>query len=217
MKTITVNQVGQLTLVNNFGYLTTRELAILAFPNYSAEAGLKLAQRAVMRLKTAGLVLARALPFDGQTNAYVLTRAGADVLSDHHMALWFAHGYDLSMNDLHARRPLIVLLGNLAGNMMLEPVGSRGIGKDYRELGRLKAYDAVLVDSDGMPVFGLVTIQGYNAAAQKRVVSLSGQALPFLIATTNAPRLDRFISARAKASPAMAAEIVALLPPGVVA
>ncbi len=217
MKSITEHQLRQLAFVNNFGYCTTRELAILDYPNHPADAALKLAQKSMARLKAAGLVLPRALPYDGQTNAYVLTRGGADVLCDHHMALWFAHGYDLSMNDLHARRPLMNLLGNLGGQMMLEPVGARGIARDYRELGQLTAYDAVLVDVDGAPIFGLVTIHGYNAAAQKRILSLSGQALPFLIATTNAQRLDRFVSARAKASPLMAAEITALLPPGVVA
>lgn len=217
MKTITDQQLQHLALVNNFGYLTTRELTILAYPNHDSAAGIKLAQRAVTRLKAAGLVLPRALPYDGQTNAYVLTRAGADALCDHHMTLWFAHGYDLTMNDLHTRRPLIDLLGSLAGPMMLEPVGARGIAKNYKELAQLKAYEAVLVDANGNPVFGLVTIHGYNAAAKKRIVALSAMALPFLIVTTNGPRLDRFIAARAEASPSMDAEIITLLPPGVVA
>lgn len=217
MKTITEHQFRHLTLVNNFGYCTTRELAILAYPNHPADAALKLAQKSTARLKAAGLILPRALPYDGQTNAYVLTRAGADVLSDHHMALWFAHGYDLSMNDLHARRPLIDLLGNLAGQLDLEPVGARGIARGYQELEHLKSYDALLLNANGEPVFGLASIHSLNAAAQKRVLSLSGMPLPFLIATTNDMRMERLLAARRKANSAMAAEIAMLLPPGVIA
>lgn len=217
MKTATELQLQLLALVNNFGFLTTREVAILAYPKHQPATAIKAAQKAVARLRADGLLLARALPYDGQTNAYVLTRAAADMLCDHHIALWFGHGYDLSMGDLHARRPLVELLGNLASQLDLEPVGARGIAKDYQELGHLKAYDAVLINANGEPVVGFASIHGYNAAAQKRILSLCARPLPFLIATTNDMRLERLIAARDKANSAMAGEIAMLLPPGVVA
>lgn len=217
MKTATELQLKLLTLVNNFGYLTTREVAILAYPNHQPATAIKAAQKAVARLRTDGLLLARELPYDGQTNAYVVTRAAADLLCDTHFAMWFSHGYDLSMNDLHARRPLIELLGNLAAQLDLEPVGARGISKDYKELGQLTSYDAVLVNANGEPVVGLASIHCYNASAQKRILSLSAKQLPFLIATMNELRLERLLAARDKANSAMAGEIAMLLPPGVVA
>lgn len=217
MKTATEQQIRLLTLINNFGYSSTREVGILAFPNHSPAAGLKTAQKALARLRADGLVLARELPFDGKTNAYVLTRGAADMLCDHHFALWFSHGYDLSMNDLHSRRPMIELLGTLAGAHGLAPVGSRGIAKGYQELGHLKMYDALLVNANGEPVIGVATIHGYNAAAQKRISALAGRQLPFVIATTNPLRLERLVAARDALNPAMAGEVAMLLPNAVVA
>ena len=217
MKTATEQQIQLLTLINNFGYLSTREVGILAYPKHAVSAKLKTAQKAVTRLRADGLVLARELPFDGKTNAYVLTRGAADMLCDHHFALWFSHGYDLTMNDLHSRRPMIELLGTLAGAHDLEPVGSRGIARDYQELGHLRMYDSLLVNANGEPVIGVASIHGYNAAAQKRIAALAVRQLPFVIASTNLLRLERLVAARDKLNPAMAGEVVMLLPNGVVA
>ena len=217
MKTATPTQLQLLTLVSNFGYLTTRELAILAFPLLSKESAIKAAQKSVTRLRADGLVLARELPYDGQTNAYVITRGAADQLCDHHCALWFSHGYDLQMNDLHARRPMVDLLGNLAGQMELEPVGSRGLAWDYQELKAFKVYDAVLVNANGEPAFGVALFHGFNAAATKRIHALAARPLPFLIATTNEPRLQRLIRDRREANPDMSDTLEMLLPTGVVA
>lgn len=217
MKTATAAQLKLLTLISNFGYLTTREVAILAYSQHSKDGAIKAAQKAVTRLRADGLVIARELPYDGQTNAYVITRSAADQLCDAHCALWFSHGYDLQMNDLHARRPMIELLGNLAGQLDLEPVGSRGLAWDYQELKPLKTYDALLVNANHEPVLGVALFHGFNAAATKRIHSLAARPLPFLIATTNEPRLQRLIRDRREANPAMAETIEMLLPAGVVA
>ena len=217
MKTATDTQLKLLTLISNFGYLTTRELAILAYPHHSKDGAIKAAQKALTRLRADGLVMARELPFDGQTNAYVVTRAAADLLCDHHCALWFGHGYDLQMNDLHARRPMIELLGRLAGELDLEPVGARGLAWDYQELKHLKMYDSLLLNANGEPVYGVASFHGFNAAATKRIHSLAARQLPFLIATTNEPRLQRLIKDRREANAEMADTIEMLLPAGVVA
>jgi len=217
MKTATEAQLKLLILISNLGYATTREIAILAFPNHSKESAIKAAQKAVTRLRADGLVLARELPYDGQTNAYVITRSAADQLCDAHCALWFSHGYDLQMNDLHSRRPMVDLLGTLAGQLDLEPVGSRGLAWDYQELKPLKTYDALLVNANHEPVFGLALFHGFNAAATKRIHALAAKPLPFLIATTNEPRLQRLIKDRRAANAEMAETVEMLLPAGVVA
>lgn len=217
MKTGTETQLKLLTLISNFGYLTTRELAILAYPQHSKESAIKAAQKSMTRLRADGLVLTRELPYDGQTNAYVITRSAADQLCDLHCALWFGHGYDIAMNDMHARRPMIDLLGTLAGQLNLEPVGSRGLAWDYKELKHLKVYDALLVNANHEPVCGLALFHGFNAAATKRIHTLAARSLPFLIATTNEPRLARLMRDRSEANPGMAETIEMLLPAGVVA
>lgn len=217
MKTATPAQLLLLTLISNFGYLTTRELAILAYPKHSKESAIKAAQKSMVRLRADGLVLARELPYDGQTNAYVITRAAADQLCDHHCALWFGHGYDIAMNDLHARRPMIDLLGSLAGQLDLEPVGGRGLAWDYQELKHMKVYDALLVNANREPVFGIATFHGFNAAATKRIHALAARPLPFLIATTNEPRLQRLIRDRREASAEMDELVTMMLPAAVVA
>ena len=217
MKTATALQLNVLTLVNNFGYLTTREVGILAYPLHPAPAAIKAAQKVVARLRAEGLLLARELPYDGLTNAYVLTRAAANMLCDHHLSMAFSHGYDITMNDIHVRRPMIELLGSLVGSMGLEPVGSRGLARNYLELGHLKRYDALLVNANGEPVLGVANIHGYNAAAQKRISDLASRQLPFVIATTNPMRLERLVEARNKLSPTMAGELICTLPSGVFA
>jgi hypothetical protein len=217
MKTATEAQLKLLALISNFGYLTTRELAILAYPRHSPNSAIKAAQKSMTRLRADGLVMARELPYDGHTNSYVLSRAAADQLCDHHCALWFGHGYDLQMNDLQTRRPLIDLLGSLAGQLDLEPVGSRGMAWDYQELKHLKVYDALLVNANHEPVYGVALIHGFNGAATKRIRALAARALPFLIATTNEPRLRRLMRERHDAAPEMAETIEMLLPAGVVA
>jgi hypothetical protein len=116
------------------------------------------------------------------------------------------------MNDLHARRPMINLQGVLAGVHGLESVGSRGIAKDYRELGQLMMYDALLLNANGEPVIGVASIHGYNAAAKKRIAALAGRQLPFVTATLNPHRLERLVVALDELNPVMAGELFLMLP-----
>ncbi len=135
MKSLTPQQLHILTLVGTFGYLSTRDVSKLAWPNSESHSAHVMAQASLSRLADLGLVLARDLrerpaakreappPKTGIAKGYVLTKRGAEELNNHWMpeysvydlpedgnaSLWFADGYNLSLKDHVVRAPVIEL------------------------------------------------------------------------------------------------------------
>jgi len=135
MKSLTTQQFKILTLVGTFGYLSTRDVSKLAWPNSEAHSAHVMAQASLSRLADLGLVLARDLrerpaakrelptPKTGIAKGYVLTKRGAEELNNHWMpeywahdlpadanaSFWFADGYNLSLKDHVVRTPVIEL------------------------------------------------------------------------------------------------------------
>lgn len=135
MKSLTTQQLNILTLVGTFGYLSTRDVSKLAWPNSETHSAHVMAQASLSRLSDLGFVLARDLrerpaakrdlpaPKTGIAKGYVLTKRGAEELNNHWMpeywahdlpadgnaSFWFADGYNLSLKDHVARTPVIEL------------------------------------------------------------------------------------------------------------
>lgn len=135
MKPLTEHQLHIATLVGTFGFLSTREIAKLAWPANEPHSAHVMAQTAVKRLVAGGVFLARdprvrpgmkpeeraLLATQGVALAYVLTAKGADILNEHYMddwvltpcadeqasRLWFTDGYDLSLQSHTVRAPVI--------------------------------------------------------------------------------------------------------------
>ena len=139
MRTLTQQQSKILTLVGTFSYLSTKDVAKLAWPHTVTAAAKHsahvMAQASLARLLELGLVLARDLreqyapkrkappPKTGVAKGYVLTKKGAEELNNHWVSewcatdlatdnnpmLWFADGYNLSLKDHIVRAPVIDL------------------------------------------------------------------------------------------------------------
>lgn len=138
MRTFTQQQSKILTLVGTFSYLSTKDVAKLAWPHTVTAAAKHsahvMAQASLARLLKLGLVLARDLrepyapkrkappPKTGVAKGYVLTKKGAEALNNHwetewcatdladnNPMVWFADGYNLSLKDHFVRAPVIEL------------------------------------------------------------------------------------------------------------
>jgi hypothetical protein len=138
MRTLTQQQCKILTLIGTFSYLSTKDVATLAWPHtvtpsakHSAHV---MAQASLVRLLDLGLVLARDLretyapkrkapaPKNGVARGYVLTKKGAEEMNNHWASewcdtdlddnipmLWFADGYNLSLKEHFVRAPVVEL------------------------------------------------------------------------------------------------------------
>jgi hypothetical protein len=139
MRTLTQHQIKILTVLGNFGFLSTKHVAMLAWPHTvtpsATHSAHVMAQASLSRLLELGLVLARDLrepctikrkappPKTGVAKGYVLTKNGAEELNNHWVSewcatdlatdnnpmLWFADGYNLSLKDHFVRAPVIDL------------------------------------------------------------------------------------------------------------
>lgn len=146
MKALTQQQSKILTLIGTFGYLSTKNVAKLAWPHTltpgATHSAHVMAQASLARLLDLGLVLARDLrepgamklkappPKTGVAKGYVLTKKGAeelnnlwevewcatDLAADNNPMLWFADGYNLSLKDHFVRGPVIELCHQMMAN-----------------------------------------------------------------------------------------------------
>jgi hypothetical protein len=210
-----------LCLVGHFGHLTSRELAMLNWPNRSSDSALVTAQVAGKKLAGLGLVLTRKLPYDNLSRVYVLTTKGAAWLNDSYLedwlehdspAVWFADGYSVSLNQWVIRRPLIQLLHEVAAATGLHPVGQRSLGRGFLGMGGLKHFDAVLLDDAGKVVFGVYLAHSATSTSTEYVCKLAKGSTAFLVAADRAPQLQAMLRWRERTSPAMAAYLVEKLP-----
>jgi len=217
-----------LTHIGTFGYLTTREVGMLTWHSITQKSALKSAQSWLTRLRKEGLVLARELPFSGVTHAYVLTRAGADMLIERYIDQyladesddglpWFAHGYDLSLNMAMPRHVLIELCSRLMAEANLVPVGQRGLVRGFLGKREYKHFDAALLSTDGQAKFGVYLAAGFGTRDQERVKELSKAGTPFLIVCQAEKGLQVLSRVRARTNPAMAEYIQQELPAGILA
>ena len=204
IKPLTAKQLNTLVLVGTFGYLTTRELAMLNWAHITPKAALKAAQIATTQLRERGLLYPRPLPYNGITNAFVLTGKGASLLNDEFLQLSFTDGYDLEMNRLHMRTPVIELAHVYAREKGLGVVGARGLNREVFCMEGFKGLDAMLIDPDSLtPAFGILLVRHYDEATVKRVKAVSNLAVPVLLAASNEHlnRRDALIRVRAAVSP----------------
>jgi hypothetical protein len=194
-----------LTAIGSFGYLATRELALLLHATITPKAALKAAQLTTKQLERAGLVLARDVPVHGETKCYVLTRAGARLLNDLYVTLAFHDGYDLTVHNMLARRPVIELAYEYAKAKSLAAVGPRALQNDFGGLGNFRELDALLVDPDAAaPAFGIMLVRHYDKATIERVKKACKLPVPTLLAAPShrEKHLQALIKVRAQTAPA---------------
>ena len=241
MKQPSEKQLGVLALVGTFGYLSTRDIAKLNWPQYEAHSAHVMAQEAASKLAKEGYLLARdpriqpgmkhvPVAKSGVTKAYVLTKKGAEVLNDlfadsfietpapadGKLLLWFTAGYNLSMKDYITRAPLIDLLHEMmAGDPSLNAVGKRGAARNVLGLQHVSHFDAVLVDGHGQFVFGVYLAHQNTAQASVDVTELIRGPHPFLLAAESPKRLALLQKWRAERGPNVDAYVWSRLPAGV--
>ena len=214
MKKISETQLRFLELVGTFGYLTSRELAELCWPNMSPRSAIVTAQTAGKKLSSLGLVFSRQLPVDNLSRCYVLTTRGADVLNDHYCGrwveldeatpqAWFTDGYNLSLMHQFTRRPVTLLAHQMAAALGLRAIGQRGLVRGFLGLRAYAEFEAVLVDASDQVV--------------PHVVRLARQSVPFLVASAQPLQLQALRKWRDATSPLMALYVNGKLPAGVLA
>lgn len=224
MKKLSRTNLKCLRLVGTFGFLPTRELAMLAWPHLSAESALASAQTATMTLRKAGLLLARSLYARHQDGAerkaakaeasgplaFVLTSKAATYLNelslgawvedDDATMTWWADGYNLSLANHEHRRPLIDLLHEVMrvnGQGDLLPVGGRGLKRGVSGLGRFEQFDAVLLKPDLTLAYGCYLAHHVTATAGQEVGQLAKGQYQFLIAAHRPEQLAALRKVRA--------------------
>ena len=228
MKKITTAHLRVLESCGSFGYLATREIAQLAWPNMSTASALSTAQTATSKLRAAGLLLQRPLEGDSLSRAYVLTSRGADLLNDHYgddwMVLgepttqtWFGDGYDLATLQWLARKPLIELVHQMSAATGLRAIGQRGTSRGFLGLRQFRHFEAVLVDEQDEVVFGVYLAHGATGIASGFVRKLALGPTPFLIAAGSPSALNALARRRDISSPSMAEYLSARLPAGIIA
>jgi hypothetical protein len=199
-------QLDLLTCVGTWGYLTTREIALLVWPEITPKAAVKSAQLATLELKKEGLLLARELRICGVTKAYVLTRRGAQALNDELLQLAFTAGYSIEINRQVLRKPVVDLAHKWVAAKGLGAVGARGLARNVWELGVYKGLDGLLIDPDGLtPAFGILLVRYYDTATSDRIIKLVKRLpVPLLLAASEdrAKQLAALVKVRAKAAPA---------------
>ena len=241
MKQPSEKQLGVLALIGTFGYLSTREIAKLNWPQNEAHSAHSMAQDAVSKLAKAGLVLAKdpreqpgmksaPLPKSGVTKAYILTKRGAEILNDTFvdefietpapadgkLLLWFAANYKVSMADHVTRAPLIDLLHEMmSSDPTLHAIGKRGASRNVLGLQHVSHFDAVLVDDQCQFVFGVYLAHQNTAQASDDVTKLIRGPHPFLLAADSPKRLAVLQKWRAERGPKVDAHVWSKLPAGV--
>lgn len=228
MKKISETQLRFLELVGTFGYLTSRELAELCWPNMSPRSAIVTAQTAGKKLSSLGLVFSRQLPVDNLSRCYVLTTRGADVLNDHYCGrwveldeatpqAWFTDGYNLSLMHQFTRRPVTLLAHQMAAALGLRAIGQRGLVRGFLGLRAYAEFEAVLVDASDQVVLAIYQAHPSTAAATPHVVRLARQSVPFLVASAQPLQLQALRKWRDATSPLMALYVNGKLPAGVLA
>lgn len=206
-----------LTLVGTWGYLTTRELALLCWPQITPKAALKAAQLACKSLEADGYLLARDLDIANAGKAYVLTHKAARFLCDHWTSLAFRDGYDLQLNRQQMRRPVIDLAHVWAKEKSLYAVGPRGLAADVWGLGAFKSLDALLVDPDALsPAFGILLVRTYDPQTVARVKAACRLPVPVMLAgaEAHARAVDALAKVRAEVAPEHDEHLLFNLPGG---
>ena len=197
-------QLVILTNVGTWGYLTTREIALLGWPTITPKAALKAAQLATTDLRKDGLLLTRTLPLHGRTSVFVLTQKGADVLNNELLQLAFTAGYDLEISRQHMRSPVLAMAATWVREKGLMAVGQRGLAHDLHGLRGFKSLDGLLVDPDTMsPAFGILLVRGFDKQTVERVKKASRLSVPCLIAGADYDRkcIETLIKVRAATAP----------------
>lgn len=241
MKNLTDKQLAVLVLVGTFGYLSTRDLAKLNWPQNEAHSAHVMSQATASKLAKDGLLLARDMRLQpgmkrlpptksGVAKAYVLTKKGAEALNDVYadafietpapadgqLMLWFADGYNLSMTDHVTRAPLIELLYQMmAGDPTLSAVGARGAARNFLGLRNVAHFDALLVDGQGKLVFGVYLAHQNTAKATADVTQLIRGEHAFLIAADTPKRLATMLKWRANKGPKVTEYVYNHLPIGI--
>lgn len=228
MKKLTETQLRFLELVGTFGYLASRELAELCWPNMSPTSAIVTAQNAGKKLSTLGLVLSRQLPVDNLSRCYVLTSRGADALNDHFCArwveldeatprAWFTDGYNLSLMHQFTRRPVTALAHQMVAALGVRAIGQRGLARGFLGLRAYAEFEAVLVDASDTVVLAIYQAHPSTAAATPHVVRFAKRSVPFLVASSRPLQLQALRKWRDSTSPRMAMYINDKLPAGVLA
>lgn len=242
MLTITTLQRKVLEIIGTFGFLTTRAVAQIAWPNHAAHPAQVSAQAVLQRLLMLGLVLDRVVLTDRQVRkkvtavrglpkAFVLTRRGALVLNELHAErycetplpagdapLWFGDGYNLSLMQEVARRPVIQLCNAmLAADPTLSVVGQRGLQRNFLGLGHLGVFSAVVLASEGRRPLGIYLSHHQTAVATQEVAKLARGSTPFLIASSLPHQVVTLVKWRSQAAPATQQYVSERLPAGVFA
>ncbi len=233
MKKLSPTHLKCLKLVGTLGFLTTRQLAMLAFAHLSPASALSSAQTAAMYLRKRNFLIARPLHTTHHTQearakakasgddlkgplAYVLTSPGAELLNELSMddwvndedatMLWYADGYNLSLADCETRHPLIVLLHEALKRYQdgeVYPVGPRGLKRGVDGLSRVAHFDAVLVKPTGKVAVSCYLARPTVAVAGDQVRQLAKGNYRFLIAADTPSKLKALMSTRARINPPM--------------
>ncbi|MDD5336210.1 MAG: hypothetical protein PHS32_20940 [Rhodoferax sp.] len=201
---LTKKQLDVLTSVGTFGYLTTREIAQLCWPQAAPKAALKAAQEVVTDLRTDRLLLTRQLRVNGLTHAYVLTSRSAELLNDAHLQIAFSAGYNLATDRQVMRQPVLDLAHAWAKAKGLGAVGPRGLAADAWGLGAFAGLDVLLVDPDNMtPAFGVMLVRGFDVQTVERLKRDCKLSVPILLAGRDYDqrRIEALVKVRAWAAP----------------
>ena len=228
MKNLTETNLRFLELVGTFGYLATRELAELCWPNMSAASAIVTAQNAGKKLATSGFVLSRQLPVDNLSRCYVLTTRGADVLNDLYCArwveldedtpqVWFTDGYNLSLMHQFTRRPVTLLAHQMSAALGLRVIGQRGLARGFLGLRGYAEFEAVLLDASDKVVLAIYQAHPSTATATSHVIRHAKRSVPFLVASSQPLQLQALRKWRDSTSPLMAMYVNGKLPAGVLA
>jgi hypothetical protein len=179
----------------------------------------------------------------GSKGAAYLNEAYFDMWMDHEpvgVQQWFADGYNLSLNSHVTRRPLIALLyaaivetldtiqtADVAAALdasgkgqrlapTLHAVGQRSLARGFLGLKRYDHFDAMLLDDEGTPKFGVYLAHSGTPQAAISVCKLAHSPEAFLIASDKPTQLASLIRWREKVNPTMHSYLANALPIGLV-
>lgn len=225
MKPLSTTQQRLLFLVGTLGYLTTRDLAQLCWPEQAPAVALVTAQAAGKKLRDLGYVLGRKQVFVADVSIfYVLTTKGARVLNEHYLKRWaadptadidwFSDGYNLSITKCVARAPLIELLHRVSVVTDWQVVGQRALQRGFLGLRKFAHFDAVLLDAKDHPIACVYLAHPTPDAGSTHVCKLARGPFAFLIAAATPVRLAALIKWRNKVNPEISEYLANVLPEG---
>jgi hypothetical protein len=241
MNRLSPSLTNALVIIGHFGPVTTRELAQLNWPTMAPASAIVTSQGACRQLLKEGLVVKKSLPLDKLQSVFVLGSKGAKLLNELHMeqwldhaqqdasTFWFGDGYNLSLKGHVTRRPLIALLHSVivatADSVVaddgvtqrlvptLHAIGQRSMARGFLGLAKHSNFDAMLVDSDGSPKFGVYLAHSSTMQAVESVGKLAGEPYAFLIAAHNPTQLAALVKWRETSNTSMANYLRTALPP----